>query len=1003
MAERIYKLQPNRTVHLRGFDSLGASAAVHSATQNSFKVSGMFRDAADFAVVVLYDADNFFEHPRLKYLPDFDFSNLTLQFDVRYTNLMHLDSAKFPTIDWPFLSITKAGPYSTPATVRLFDHAVPVSGSHTNATGSISIQNSGFTAGDRIVLWYLNYAFEYTIRQLECAFAFMAAGAGTIHWIEIDGIRYQITEEAGDTTSSVIDRLVTELTGSRVQAVNTGGFQIDLKNTSVDGAAYSVSASSSPSVFTLHGESTTYIASFLAAAITNANYSNEALPISAIATGSAIQIRCLTPGIDGNLVRIYTTSSSDRFHFDQVMLPLDGGNSDITWRVTLDFSTLGLQEIRKMWLTFSPALRYGSAIENLEWEADFTNWIVIGPENQKALSVATPDSVRVEETDRWCTYNRSWPVEEGFFSQGFAKRASMIGDQVTIEYHCASTHDLYVGTSLYTDRASVEVLVDGVLQPVLNCYLSDLEAINTRRRIAVGLSAGKHTVVLRQITSGYFYFDFLEAVVPGDIPDPLPAVPTLSPALDYSTDHTYKLSPSRLLWSFDQLGFHGPINQYLGVFWWNQRKQTGASIPSVTVEFVGPFATGEAVFIRIGSQTIGKSVFAEDDPLTIAKHFEYFINATFVGVYAVTSGATLTIKSRSASPAYRYDFQDSVSEGAFGILNISGSLLTGNPGIWVVDPEQSPPLNQGSQKWMRDMFHECKQRNREITVATSMELVNPPAGFASYFPDGTPVQTDVGFGSLSSTHCAFSSPMLSYHKSVYRTLAGLMATASLVPSLQLGEFVWWFFTNHSAVRPSGGMGFYDAETMNDAQTQLGRPLHRFIHPHDDPSVNGYEDALFLRNRLRNYVSSIMTDVKTAFASTQFEVLFPYDVSHPVPAGIHQLGGALNRYLNFPTEWESKSTAGFDRLKIEALDFGAWCRDLNLCQKAIDFPLSLNWPVSSLRYLSPVFRPAAVWQKEYLIARGKEFPVVNFWAYDHFCLYALDPREPANRSSSSTSL
>ena len=40
--------------------------------------AAIFRDPADFAVLVLYDADNFYEHPRLKYLPDTDFSGLTL-------------------------------------------------------------------------------------------------------------------------------------------------------------------------------------------------------------------------------------------------------------------------------------------------------------------------------------------------------------------------------------------------------------------------------------------------------------------------------------------------------------------------------------------------------------------------------------------------------------------------------------------------------------------------------------------------------------------------------------------------------------------------------------------------------------------------------------------------------------------------------------------------------------------------------------------------------------
>ena len=78
MPERINKLQPNRTLHLRGFDSLGAAAALHSATANSFEVSGVFRDPADFAVLLLHDMDNFYEHPRLKHLPDSDFDDSPL-------------------------------------------------------------------------------------------------------------------------------------------------------------------------------------------------------------------------------------------------------------------------------------------------------------------------------------------------------------------------------------------------------------------------------------------------------------------------------------------------------------------------------------------------------------------------------------------------------------------------------------------------------------------------------------------------------------------------------------------------------------------------------------------------------------------------------------------------------------------------------------------------------------------------------------------------------------
>ena len=51
VSERIHKLQPDRTIQLRGFDHLGAAAAMHSATAQGFTVSGVFRDAADFAEI----------------------------------------------------------------------------------------------------------------------------------------------------------------------------------------------------------------------------------------------------------------------------------------------------------------------------------------------------------------------------------------------------------------------------------------------------------------------------------------------------------------------------------------------------------------------------------------------------------------------------------------------------------------------------------------------------------------------------------------------------------------------------------------------------------------------------------------------------------------------------------------------------------------------------------------------------------------------------------------
>lgn len=84
MSEPISKLEPHRTLYLRGFDRRGAAAALHSASVSGFTVSGVFSDQADFAVLMLVDSDDLFGHLfTTKYLPDFSLSGVTLDFDPR--------------------------------------------------------------------------------------------------------------------------------------------------------------------------------------------------------------------------------------------------------------------------------------------------------------------------------------------------------------------------------------------------------------------------------------------------------------------------------------------------------------------------------------------------------------------------------------------------------------------------------------------------------------------------------------------------------------------------------------------------------------------------------------------------------------------------------------------------------------------------------------------------------------------------------------------------------
>jgi hypothetical protein len=286
----------------------------------------------------------------------------------------------------------------------------------------------------------------------------------------------------------------------------------------------------------------------------------------------------------------------------------------------------------------------------------------------------------------------------------------------------------------------------------------------------------------------------------------------------------------------------------------------------------------------------------------------------------------------------------------------------------------------------------------EVVTAGSMELVNPPDGFVARFPDAarTAVSTATGFGSLESNHCAIGGArMLAYQKSVYRAISASQTAAGLIPSVQFGEFLWWYFAG------PGGMACYDDETLAAAETALGRPLHVFSNPDDDPSVNGGADAVFLRNRLRDHVAALVADLRSAYPSIRCEVLWPYDVNYPrpVPDGAPYLGGRFNRFVNLPVEWQSKPASGLDRMKVEALAFSTGMRNLDLAAEAIGLFPGFGWPLDSLRYLVPVFGSAIPWNKELALAKGAGIPVNNLWAFDHVCLFNLDvPEKGLDRRS-----
>lgn len=1118
MSEAIAKWQPHRTMYLQGMSEYGASAAMTQASATGWTVSGDFRDQADFAVAVAWKADDFFGHPRFQYLPDFDFRDMVIHFDVIYSNLQPIDSPKFASINWDKIVLKTLN--GDRYLYRMWDTATLASGSFTAASGSFTLSVPTVQAFDRVSLWYQNLAFDYQnpgANWIEFEF-YNSGGTGASHRIATPGgLLYeyiqQVGDGSGDCAQGLVDlvnagagdpnviasigsaahkvrldaRLDTNI-GFALSAADGGGIGggsgtiyhvkdttyakqvVRVINELTDWASanptFAVMASLSGMTITItsarHGKvniasdgvSVTWVPPSGTGEAAMQNFTGIPVgsqivingvvnTVSAVADathltlgtsvgGALLNAKYLAErgGYDGNMLELYSLASApSRAAFNEASVKLAGGDSDVTWSVHIPLTTGSFtkidavtsavstvtgcdQDIERMWFTFAPRMPDGVAYADQEWEATFSNLSIDDPSSHRALKVAGPNSVRIEETDEWCRYDGFWewathpssptsPIS--FFSGGRAKRAAATDAEITIETNCSATHDIYIGTFLNGDCGHIEAKLDGGSPVTIDTFERTAfyggEPRSARRKLFSKVTAGKHIVEIRlpgtknSESSGYYaYFDFLECAVLSDVPDPIETFSDVAPATDYDTNHGYNLPPVRLVSNIRALGLHGEIDHYMGVFWWNQRENIGRTIASATVTFGGTWAAGEAVILEISGATFGKTVFVGDDASTIAAHFRRYINETQVGLYASSSGAVLTITSRSAMPNYQYALSLNTNTSALGTVVVGGSLDNGvaldptKTGQWIIKPSVSPKINRGARDWHSDYFRVLAAAGQDCVVAFSQELVLPPDDPGSgqvwiqRFPDNTPVLTATGFGTLASAHCAFSPVMRDYMKVVYDEMATLMEAEGLVARLQFGEILWWFHEK-SPLTMTGGLALWDDYVTAQATATLGRALtSTFTTRNSDPSVNSFADAIFLRNILRDYVAAIKSYVVGLHGSAKFELLWPLDVNFPATC-------RLMRYINLPTEWEDKSTSPFDTWITEGYQFGLLERDLDKCRQIAEYPFKqLTWPKADCRYLMGLFDQGWPWVGDFLGGKNSGVPVIKLWAWDHVCLY-----------------
>jgi hypothetical protein len=691
-----------------------------------------------------------------------------------------------------------------------------------------------------------------------------------------------------------------------------------------------------------------------------------------------------TAGANGNRWGVYTLVSGAKTEYWQPQWQkLSGGVSPTKWRITLNFGaltdiegrTVPTDAVRKMRWTYSADLQDGP-FERTEFAVRVSNWSVTGA--RRAYAVASPASVRIEDSSPQVAYAGSWSRGTGNFSGGTIRYTRTPGASLSCPYYCSGSHQLYLGTRLAFSGATVGIRVDGGAEMVRNLYVAGEDVLV---RLPLGEYAGGHHVVSvthQGPADSYFYFDFLEAAIPtANLPTPEPAA-DLTLATDWDTDHSLAVAPERTAWMIHSLGFRGRANHYVGALWFYELTRPGHEYASGTVNFSGSPEPNQITEIVIGrtdyppeTRTVLQHLnLIGDTAESVARAFELEINRGYTAIRAASEGAQLRIYSRSmGSDGNRITLAASPSPFA----QTSGPTLAGGlDGAWRTDLAATPRLNRAARDWNRSYLAALKSLGIDSTAAFSMELQHgdpsPEAGIAQRYPGGEAVQL-----STPALQTNFSPASLAFWKEVYREMADLQAAAGQRPYLQFGEVQWWYFPDAT------GMPFHDEYTQSAFQAAYGRPL-RVIPANTADPAQFAEEAAFLPQLIGVFTAAIMSHVRSAQPDCRFEVLYPPDVNE----------AAFNRAVNYPlAQW---TPANLDCLKTESFSY-TFQRNLNLSRASMGRSQDLGFPKHQRSHLVGIGDSSTAWLKEARRARG-EVEVVVLFALDQFCLIGY--RTPLER-------
>ena len=1084
----ISKLEPHRTINLRGFDRRGAAASMHSASASGFSFSGCWSDQADFAVAVLFDADDVYGHLYTsRYLPDFSLAGVTLDFDLALSGCQNPISTKYQSVPWGSLG------YIT--------RAVGGGGAVTEVSGTAPLNVTAITGGAAASATFTLSGTPTTYDRVQIVYL------GNIVFDTGVGGAYSIT--TGQILADVAANLATMITagaatsGAPLTATSSGasvtvtctqvgrdGNGIELLsmykttgNTAISPANAKLTGGADPTSIHVHLDfSALGLASVRQLWLTFApalNYDSGSVNPSLVAYApsewSAV-FSNWTVGDPGGVTP----------------LKLSGPGS-----VTIASDDSWAKLAGSGWTQLP-----GWYVGGFAWQStNAGDEVTVTYSCQSAHNLYLGTAISMAGG----TFNITVDGRTAVPVSGYALQSSgspIYGRRLIASGVAAGTHTVVLtvasGTCVF-DYLQAAVLSDPVAPSVT--YHS------------ASCACDFDTAQTYQIAPARLLWILSQVGFAGDI--------------DFYAGVFFALKRVR-----NGGNFHQATVTLAGTF------STGTG-----------FGTGDAVFFDISGTSLGAAVYPADTLATLAQRLVNAISATFVGVCAAPTSTAGQFTITSLSPINGFTLSVSASTGATGTISITGDIGVGNEGTWAVDASQASPLNRAFVDYLTDLAALVKAAGQTMTVAFSQELLGPPDAntsrgtWSQRFATGATVLTATGFGSwgagmveavsgsnpqtiqqtghgyvtgntvhiaqgsngavwsvtvtdanhyqlttlasgtaftvaagastlidLQTTQCNFNpATVTAYLTNCYLQAAGILSAAGLTPWLQLGEVGWWFqslvnglaigyaswtspisigtesphglstgqgvidcgvqgdtaangdfsiavtdathftldgsngngtYVAGTGTVSGGGMAYYDDYTAAAAVTALGRALAMFSTQDDDPALNSYADANFLRGLVYTHMHAIAQAVKTAYPGARFEWLLPLDTNNPTVywnAGYpYPQGGRLNNYVNIPSQYMAPN-GDIDRVKLEGLSWGATYRNLDLAKAAMAYGYAvLSYAKAATAYLIPWLNGACAWKAQYLAAINAGIPLICFWAVDHLTLLSWPLPLPVNK-------